>query len=166
MSDDDEVEFITNTNPIAAKAKAIAGKTADDLLKTVDQRVSGLKQEFSAILKQDGPKIFALMQEAEKDPAACAQPVEGMRKLAHELRGQGTTFGYPLVTEICDSFCKFVEALKPVSAQHLPLLRAHIDALRAIVGADIKGDGGDIGRELMKGLRAIRQKAESESGEG
>jgi hypothetical protein len=34
----------------------------------------------------------------------------------------------------------------------------HIDALKAISGAKIKGDGGAVGTELMSGLRKVIQK--------
>lgn len=163
-SNDEDVEFIANPNPIAYKAKPL-GKTADDMLKAADQRVNNLKNEFGDILRRDAGSIVEAFRKAEAEPARRDQHLQDGRKLAHELRGQGTTFGYPLITEICDSYCKFLDLVKTVDAARMPLMKSHIDALRAVVGADIKGDGGAVGRELTQTLRRIREKLAAEIGE-
>lgn len=163
-SNDDDVEIIANPNPIAYKAKPI-GKTADDMLKAADQRVGKLKDEFSDILRRDAEAIVECFRKAEADAANRDAHLQAGRKLAHELRGQGTTFGYPLITEICDSYCKFLDLVKSVDTARMPLVKSHIDALRAVVGADIKGDGGAVGRELTQTLRQIREKLAAETGE-
>ncbi|MBP6819223.1 MAG: Hpt domain-containing protein [Ferrovibrio sp.] len=161
MSDD--VEFIGNPNLIARKARPV-GKNADDMLKTADQRVAALKNEFGSILKRDTQTIIELLRNAETDLAGRQRYLLDLRRVAHELRGQGGTFGYPLVTAVCDSYCKLLDMIKDVDEARLPLVRTHVDALRAVVGADIKGDGGAIGRELMESLRVIRQKVAEETG--
>jgi len=161
---DDEVEIIANPNLIARKAKPVAGKSAEDLLKIAEQKVSNLQNEFIAILRQDTDRIQALFRSAETDLPGRGKHIDGLRRLAHELRGQGGTFGYPLVTEIGDSLCKLLEMIKTVEPNHMPLLRSHVDAIRAVAGADIKGDGGAIGRELTQTLLQIRVKLAAELG--
>lgn len=162
MSDD--VEYISNPNPIARKARAVSGKSAEDMLKTADQRVGALKQEFGEILRRDTQIIVDLLRQAEADLGGRDTYLLDLRRVAHELRGQGGTFGYPLVTAVCDSYCKLLDMLQTVDDSRLSLVRTHVDALRAVVGADIKGDGGAIGRELMESLRTIRQKIAEETG--
>lgn len=161
---DDEVEIIANPNLIARKAKPVVGKSAEDLLKIAEQKVSNLQNEFIAILRQDTDRIQALFKSAETDLPGRSKHIDGLRRLSHELRGQGGTFGYPLVTEIGDSLCKLLEMIKTVEPNHMPLLRSHVDALRAVSGADIKGDGGTIGRELTQTLHQIRAKLAAELG--
>ncbi len=163
-SNSDDVEIIANPNPIPYKAKPL-GKTADDMLKAADQRVGNLKNEFGSILRRDADAIVECFRKAQAEPAKRDVHMQDGRKLAHELRGQGTTFGYPLITEICDSYCKFLDLVKTVDDSRMPLMKSHIDALRAVVGADIKGDGGAVGRELTQTLRQIREKLAAETGE-
>lgn len=162
--DDDEVEIIANPNPIAKKAKAVFGKSADEMLQVAAEKINNLQGEFTAILRQDVEKIQGLFRSAETDLAGRNGHIDAIRRLSHELRGQGGTFGYPLVTEIGDSLCKLLEMLKTVEPGHLPLLKSHVDALRAVAGADIKGDGGAIGRELTQTLHQIRIKLAAELG--
>ena len=59
-----------------------------------------------------------------------------VRRLAHDLRGQGTTFGYPLVTRIAQSVSQTLKERAPganVDAQ----LGAHFDAISAVIEGDI-----------------------------
>ena len=35
------------------------------------------------------------------------------------------------------------------------MIRAHVDALRAVVVSKLRGDGGPIGQEIVKGLHKI-----------
>jgi hypothetical protein len=78
-----------------------------------------------------------------------------MRRLLHDLRGQAGTFGYPLVSHIGDSACKFIDLSEDFGPTETDVLAMHINALQAIRQAKIKGDGGAVGRELMDGLRKV-----------
>lgn len=157
MAEDDEVEFIDNPNPIAAKTKAIVGRSADDMLKAADKKIGNLKEEFALLLRKENDRIGAALQIAQTDPGKAKAAVDRIRRISHELRGQGGTFGYPLVTEVCDSLCKLIDVTETGDAQ-TKIVRTHVDALRAIVTANIEGDGGAIGKELMSSLRQIQEK--------
>jgi chemotaxis protein histidine kinase CheA len=79
---------------------------------------------------------------------------------AHEFKGQGGTFGYPLITTFADSLYKFTGVDAPHTDAYLELVRAHVDAIKAVIVGQIAGDGGDTGRELQRVLqRAIRKYA-------
>src|SRR5439155_465870 len=83
-----------------------------------------------------------------------AQALEEINLIAHELRGQGGTFGYPLITVFGKSL---YEATKVPSRQDdagLEIVKAHIDAMRAVLREKIAGDGGDIGQQLFTTLKA------------
>jgi hypothetical protein len=79
---------------------------------------------------------------------------EEINLIAHELRGQGGTFGYPLITVFGKSL---YEVTKPPCRQDdnsLEIVRAHIDAMRAVLREKIGGDGGELGQQLFKALKA------------
>ncbi len=73
--------------------------------------------------------------------------------LALELRGQGGTFGYSLISTFgkmlydstLDGCCEDDNAVK--------IVQAHVDSMRAIIREKISGDGGKIGRELLASLK-------------
>ena len=74
-------------------------------------------------------------------PNAQAQALHDVHRAAHDMKGQGSTFNYPLVTAIGASLCRLV---KERSAAFLGLDRlvgAHVDALQRVIEQEISGDG-------------------------
>jgi hypothetical protein len=99
--------------------------------------------------------------------AALAVAVEGqvprpdqflrLHNFAHNLKGQGGSFGYPLVTRIAQSLCELVPddigRVPPPTA--VPLIRAHLEALRLVLAQRLTGDGGPVGRGLAARLAEL-----------
>lgn len=78
--------------------------------------------------------------------------------LAHDLKGQGGTFGYTLLTGIADNLCRFVEHLDRPGTEHQPVVEAHVDAMRAVLHHGVKDLNDPTGREIMSGLRILVEK--------
>src|SRR5690606_9195117 len=83
---------------------------------------------------------------------------EQISMLAHDLKGQGGTFGYPLVTAFATSLNRFSAIKNDISDNHVEIIKAHIDAMRAVIRDRIKGDGGEIGSALQCGLEQVIEK--------
>lgn len=73
---------------------------------------------------------------------------------AHDLKGLGTTYEYPLVTRIAGSMCRMLDDADRRMTAPLPLLDAHIDAIRSVVRDQIKTDEHPAGRALAETLEA------------
>jgi chemotaxis protein histidine kinase CheA len=74
-------------------------------------------------------------------------------RVAHDLKGQGTTFGYPLVTEISGLLCDFIRLATPsASADMVSVIRAHLSALSLILKQNIKGEGDAATKQLVEKL--------------
>ncbi|MBM3569385.1 MAG: hypothetical protein FJX46_11615 [Alphaproteobacteria bacterium] len=159
MSDDDKPEFLSNPNPIAKKARVMVGRTADDMLKTAEARLDTLKGDFTTIIKKDVDRLAELIKQAEVDLPNRDAHIQMLKKVFHELRGQGGTFGYPLISEVGDSACKYIDASPTMGDAQVKILKAHVDTFKAVVAGNIQGDGGAIGRELMKTLQFILARA-------
>lgn len=73
---------------------------------------------------------------------------------AHDLKGMGGSYGYPLVTEIAASLCRLIEtdAGKEAARASPALVKAHVDALRAAVRDRIASSDHPIGRALIMAL--------------
>ena len=74
--------------------------------------------------------------------------------LAHELRGQGGTFGYPLITTFGKMLYDATYEGSPEDDNALEIVKAHIDAMRAVIREKVSGDGGQVGRDLLKSLKS------------
>ena len=81
-----------------------------------------------------------------------SEPLAEVNRIAHELRGQGGTFGYPLITLFGKSLYETTAYPCREDDANLEICRAHLDTLRAVIRERIEGDGGAIGRQLMEAL--------------
>ena len=78
--------------------------------------------------------------------------------LAHELRGQGGTFGYPLITEFAKMLYECTGQACPQADEDVEIVKAHIDAMRAVLRDKVAGTGGQIGLELLASLKLAIEK--------
>lgn len=78
---------------------------------------------------------------------------EEINRIAHDMKGQGGTFGYPLITTFSDSLYGFtVKRPGEITDNQVELVKSHLDAMRAVIRGRVAGPGGEIGEELTKSL--------------
>jgi len=83
---------------------------------------------------------------------------EIINSIAHDMRGQGGTFGYQLISDFADALYFFTHAQAGMSDNHVEIIKAHVDAMRVVIKNRINGDGGEVGKELQNGLEAAIKK--------
>jgi CheY-like chemotaxis protein len=87
-----------------------------------------------------------------------ARHFKNINLLAHELRGQGGTFGYPIITSVGEMLYKMTQAPCPTEDRAVTVIKAHVDTMRTVFRDKVTGDGGEIGVQLMQDLKkAIRK---------
>lgn len=77
-----------------------------------------------------------------------------IQEIAHEMKGQGGTFGYPLVSIFGDSLYDFTGQNAGLTDNHVRIIKAHVDAMKAAIHGRIQGDGGQVGQDLKAMLAA------------
>ena len=155
MTDKHKVEFIDNPNPIRKKVRVEQGADPANLIRRADKQVQKLSGEFEEIFAAAIPALGQEMEAVRASDGANKEALDRVRRMLHDLRGQAGTFGYPLVSQVGDSACKFIDLSDQIGAAETEVLGMHVDALKAISQAKIKGDGGPIGAELRGGLRKV-----------
>jgi hypothetical protein len=83
-----------------------------------------------------------------------AATAEALYFRAHDLKGLGTTYQYPLVTRLAGSLCKLMDDPAKRMTVPLVLLDAHIDAIKAVVRDEIKTDDHPVGKVLAETLES------------
>lgn len=81
-----------------------------------------------------------------------------INSIAHDMKGQGGTFGYPLMTHFADSLFNVTDGRGKYTDNQVELLKSHVDAMKAVIKARLKGDGGEIGKELTGTLDKALEK--------
>lgn len=71
---------------------------------------------------------------------------------AMQLKANGGMFHYSLVTQIADRLIQFLEVLEEVDEDSIEIIQAFHTTIRAVLLSQIKGDGGQRGKELLTAL--------------
>ena len=129
-----------------------------DLLELAREQIANMEDDYSDWVEESIVTLISAHRRAADNPADCAEELDTINSIAHELRGQGGIFGYPLMTDFGRSLYDVTQPGTKPSGQLIELIKAHIDGIRAVMAERIKGDGGAIGQELMKSLELAKQK--------
>ena len=114
--------------------------------------VADLAKTYGPNTTADLDRCAALLKAAREDATTRAASIKDLYNIAHNIKGQGSSFGYPLVTRIGHSLCTLVRQERPMTDADLGVVQAHLDALRLILAKDIKGEGGEVGNKLAARL--------------
>ncbi len=135
----------------------------DNILEEAENTLQRQAMDFTDWAKNYLAKLSKITEAAGVNPAGRKKHFEEMNMVAHELRGQGGTFGYPLITVFAKSLYEATQPGCPEDDGALGVVKAHTDAMRAVIRDKISGDGGEIGRELLKSLKVAIDRAGSRS---
>ena len=75
-----------------------------------------------------------------------------------DLHGQGELLGYPLITEICESLMGCTEMRDHADPRDIEIIAAHVNAMQTVLTKQISGEGKDVDREIIAGLRKLTLK--------
>ena len=127
---------------------------AEILSDKANQVLADLTDSYLAQVKQDIQTMYELLRSAET--AAPQKKFTLIREdlfvKMHDLKGQGATFGYPLLTDIGSVACDFLRNKKGFSGLDINLLRQYVDDVNHIIQENLTGDGGAWGKDLKKRL--------------
>lgn len=100
---------------------------------------------------------IAKLDQAQADIRAkgyTPETAEALYFRAHDLKGLGATYQYPLVTRIAGSLCRMMDDADKRMQAPIAILDAHVDAIRAVVRDEIQTDEHPLGRDLAETLEA------------
>lgn len=130
-----------------------------DAVARADQTMQAMSGSFQQWLETDVRKLQHARVDAEQAAWSDAA-LDQLMSAAHDIKGLGESYGYPLATRMAASLCRLIEtpAGKAAARAHPALVQAHVDTLRAIVRDQIKSMDHPVGRALMQTLTAEVEK--------
>lgn len=75
--------------------------------------------------------------------------------IAHNIKGQGNSFGYPLMTDVGVSLLVLLRGREACDEGVIRIAEAHLAAMQTIMDKDIQGDGGATGQALVQRLSTL-----------
>jgi hypothetical protein len=146
-------QVIRPPNHLRAKVGGGFGGINADAIAKAEEALKAMSAQFGTWLQDEITKLDAA-QAAIRAQGYTPQTAEGLYFRAHDLKGLGTTYQYPLVTRLAGSLCKLLDDPKRRMDAPLVLIDAHVDAIRAVVRDQIQTDDHPTGRVLSETLEA------------
>ncbi|MCK5575635.1 MAG: Hpt domain-containing protein [Sphingomonadales bacterium] len=79
--------------------------------------------------------------------------------IAHDVKGMGSSFGFPLMTQIGTTLCHYLKNHPKDIPASKSVVEAHAKAMKVVLDNVITGDGGEKGVALTSRLTEIANKA-------
>lgn len=159
----DQPEFIQPPDTLKSKVQVTEGGVDLDALEKAESLIAGLQDSYLEWVEGDLEKLQSSYQEADAaEGAERRAKLEAVFSVAHDVKGQGGSFNYHLMTSIGNSLCRFIEKLpEQVSRGQMEVVKVHIDSMRLVIAQRLEGEGGKAGANLLRGLDAVINKVTS-----
>lgn len=115
--------------------------------------IEEMKEEFSGWIQEETEDLLAAQTEWMSAPEDDAARSVFFRR-AHDLKGQATTLGYPLVSRIASSLCDLLAEESVEYDECSTLTAQHVAAIKAAVRADIRDTANSTAASLATELEA------------
>jgi HPt (histidine-containing phosphotransfer) domain-containing protein len=129
-------------------------KAPFDPVERAEAALAELAADFSVWMESECARLDAA-RNAIRASGISQGTKDVLFRAAHDIKGQAATFGYPLVAPVADSLCRLIEHTPEVPRLPLRLVDQHVDAMRAIVHRNTRGDVGRYASELAEKLRHV-----------
>jgi len=146
-------EVIEPQNPFKGKVRIVRdadGAAMQAAIARADQALGMLSVQFDGWMAEEAERLAAVRDGFHRTNAA-PEAAKELFRVAHDLRGQAATLGYPLASRLAESLCHLFDKVAPERIPHV-LVDQHVDAIRAVVAERASGDGTPIARTLTERL--------------
>ena len=151
MSLPEKAEIIQVPNTLRAKVGGRLGALDQEAIAKAEAALADLSSQFETWLTDEIGKLDAVYATI-KAQGLTRENADALFYRAHDLKGLGTTYGYPLITRVAGSLCKMMDDENKRTEAPRALVDAHLDAIRAIVRDQIKTDAHPVGEILASTL--------------
>lgn len=161
MADEEQEspKFITPPNTLKAKVGPPTPGGVDlEALERAEAIIANLTDSYLEWVQEDLNKIQAAYEAMAAAGAKTKADLDKVFHVAHDIKGQGGSFGYNLMTVVGNQLCRFLEKKESLTPSEIQAVKVHIDTMKLIIAQKMTGDGGAEGTKLLKGLEFLLAK--------
>ena len=115
-----------------------------------------LRETYLSGVRSDLDALDHLLEELERGERSWPDSLFRLREVVHNIKGQGSSFGFPLMTEIGESLHRLLQKSPgEATPAAMAVIGAHNACLRRVIEAGIEGDGGPKAQSLLSRLRSL-----------
>ena len=160
MAENDEVEIIERENVLKDKV-GTEGPSESDLraIQRAQAAISSLSGKYIEIADEDLANLTAAAKKMKTDPANREKHLKQVFLLSHDMKGQGGSFGFPMISLVCNLLCRFIEKIEGDAGEaETETVSLYVNALNVVVRGRIKDSDNAQAQALLNGLDLVSQK--------
>lgn len=146
-------QVIRPPNSLRAKVGGGFGGIDANAIARAEEALKAMSAQFGQWLNDEVVRLDKAQSDI-RSQGYTPETAEALYFRAHDLKGLGTTYEYPLVTRIAASLCRMLDDADKRMQAPLAVVDAHIDAIKAVVRDKIQTDDHPVGRDLVETLEA------------
>lgn len=158
MAEDEKPQIITPPNTLKAKV-SVGGPNAVDLdaLERAEQVIANMADSYLDWVEEDLKKISTAFDRLVEGSDDREKDLERVFAVAHDMKGQGGSFGFELITAIGNNLCRLIDRFDDSVTPQVQneAIRIHIEAMKLVISSRMKGDGGDQGTAILEGVQQM-----------
>ncbi len=156
MSDDNTVNVIKPPDTLSAKVSK-GGPGAVDLaaIERAESVIASMANDYLSWVEDDLVKIAKAQKNLKANRDDAEHLLDRIFQVAHDMKGQGGSFGYDLMTILGNDLCRFLEGKKTASDVDVEVIDLYIGTMQIVISKRMSGDGGPEGNQVLTGLAAV-----------
>ena len=131
-----------------------AAEGDDDPVARAEAALVELSSEFAAWMQSECERLETARQDVKRR-GIIEQTHEVLFRVAHDIKGEAATFGYPAAAGVAESLCRLLEHTPEIGRIPIALVDQHVDAVRAITREYARPDLADMAGALTLRLRDV-----------
>lgn len=151
MSQQNPGQVIPVPNTLRLKVGGRLGALDPNAIAKAEAALKSLSGNFAQWLQDEVVKLEAARQRVRAEGVS-PETMESLYLRAHDLKGLGTTYEFPLITRIAASLCRLIDDKEKRLTASMVLIDAHIDGVKAAIRDDIKTEDHPVGKMLVTEL--------------
>lgn len=145
------VEMIQVPNTLRLKVGSRFGGMDPNAIAKAEAALKGLSGQFGQWLQDEITKLETA-RAVIRDEGMSQKAADQLYLHAHDLKGLGATYEFPLITRLAGSLCKLMDEQQYRTIAPMFLVDAHVEAIRAAVRDFIRDTNHPVGRVLAEEL--------------
>ena len=156
-----EVKYITPPVNLRQKQKlaGVTGTIDAVWLDAAEKSMGNAKFDYLEAVGEDFNRLQSAYEVALKEKANRVQRVQELYAVVQVIKGQGSSFGYPLISNVGAQLARFIEDCGDnLTDAQMEGVKVHVETLRLILQQKMEGDGGPMGQKIVAGLALVIKK--------
>lgn len=127
----------------------------DSRVRDAEARIKALTRDYEIWASEDLNDAKQALEVARALPDGRQTQIKKIFGVTHNMKGQGGTFGYELITMIGHSLCNFIRHIPDATDSELKVIDHHLAAMEMVLGNKVKGPGGAFAEKISAKLEHV-----------